>query len=107
MDRDELRVKLTGLEEAKALAERELANIRGRAEQLKVLERERDETMASLESMTRERLDRTTPERRHRLYGALGIRVEADAERSITVSGNVVVPDFPFDTEPSHTSSPS
>jgi hypothetical protein len=49
--------------------------------------------------MTRERLDRATPEQRHRFYGALGIRVEAGADRSFTVSGNVIIPEFPFESE--------
>jgi hypothetical protein len=97
--RDELRAKLADLDESKVAAEEELAAIRGRAERLEVLKREREEVLASLKGMAPERLDRATPDQRHRLYNALGLRVTAAADRSLSASGNIMVPSFPSDPE--------
>jgi hypothetical protein len=99
MGRDELRAKLADLDETKVAAEKELAATRGRAERLEVLKREREKVLATFEGMVPERLERVTPDQRHRLYNALGLRVTASADRSLSVSGNIIVPPFPSDPE--------
>jgi site-specific DNA recombinase len=99
MKRDELRVKLADLDDSKAAAEKELALVRGRAERLEALKRDREEVLASFAGMAPARLDRATPEQRLRLYNTLGLRVTAAADRSLSASGNIIVSPFPSDPE--------
>lgn len=107
MGRDELRSKLAELEETTAEAEREIAAIRGRAERLEALKRDRDEVLASYAGEVPERLKEATPETRNRVYRMLGLRVTAAADRALSARGRIALPPFPSDSEPSPTSSPS
>jgi site-specific DNA recombinase len=84
---DELREKLTGLDDLRKTAERELRTIEVRRETLQQLERDRDLIRDHYASMAPEALDSLTPEERHQLYRILSLRVTADADRNLTAEG--------------------
>jgi site-specific DNA recombinase len=87
MSRDELRTKLSALEEARKTAERELAMIRGREERLRVLERDKEALLTTYEDAVPETLDRLTPEERRRIYAMLKLRVTVGRDGVLDVSG--------------------
>lgn len=72
---DELRDRLSGLEEARRTAERELDALRERRERVEELERVRDDLLDSLEAMAPEVLRCLNPEERRHFYGLLPLRV--------------------------------
>jgi hypothetical protein len=72
---DELRDRLSGLEEARRTAERELGALRERRERVEELERARDGLLDSLEAMAPEVLGCLNPEERRHFYGLLPLRV--------------------------------
>ena len=61
MTLDELSVKLSELEDARLLAERELAKLRGVREEIEALERDADALLASYEHATPDDLDALGP----------------------------------------------
>ena len=66
---------------------RELAAIENRRERLELLERYKDEILNSYAKMVPEALDIFSPEERRRLYRMLWLKVIANPDRSLEVSG--------------------
>jgi hypothetical protein len=85
--REELREKLSALEEVRSTANRELEAHRIRRERLEELERDKDALLESYAQMTPEALESLTPEERHRLYGMLGLRATITMDGTLEVSG--------------------
>jgi DNA repair ATPase RecN len=75
---EELRTRLSELDEARKTAEGELATLRGREEHVRNLERYRDALLDSLDALT--------PEQRHQWYRLLGLRADVRADGTVEVS---------------------
>ena len=84
---DELGAKLATLEETHQTAQRELAALKGRAERLHALERDRDILLDSYSKLMPDVLDALEPEERHRVYKMLRLRVLAYLDGTLEVSG--------------------
>jgi site-specific DNA recombinase len=91
MDRDELRAKLAELQEDRETAEREIAAIEGRREQLEQMERDRETVMEHYAGAVPEALDDLSPEERHKIYKMLRLEVLAYPDKSLEVSGAILV----------------
>jgi site-specific DNA recombinase len=72
---DELRAKLSSLEETRTIAQRELEALRGRRERIEELERNKEAILEHYARIAPEALDSLIPEERHHLYGMLGLEV--------------------------------
>ncbi len=72
---DELRAKLSSLEEARTTAQRELEALRGRRERIEELERDKEAILEHYARIAPEALDSLAPEERHHLYRMLGLEV--------------------------------
>jgi site-specific DNA recombinase len=90
MDRDELRAKLAELQEDRETAEREIAAIEGRREQLQQMERDRETVMEHYAGTVPEALDDLSPEERHQIYKMLRLEVLAYPDKSLEVSGAIL-----------------
>jgi hypothetical protein len=86
----ELKGKLAALDERRAVAERELAEIAHHQEHLAELERGFEELAALYREQTREGLDLYTPRDRHDAYRSLGIHVIARPDGSLELTGRVL-----------------
>ncbi len=84
---DELRSRLTELEETRRTAQRELEALRNRKEYLDELERDRDALLDLLEETAPDALDSLTPEERHHVYELLKLRATLHADDTLEVSG--------------------
>lgn len=84
---DELRSRLAELAGTRAMAERELDNLRNRQEYVRELERDRDALLDKLEGVAPEALDSLVPEERHQVYKMLRLKVVANLDGSFEVSG--------------------
>lgn len=91
MARDELRVKLAELAEARESAERGLAAVEGRKERLERAERDRDAVLEHHVRFVPAALDAFSPEERHQLYKLLRLEVLGYPDKSLEVSGAVLV----------------
>jgi len=80
LTREELRTKLSELDEAKEVMEKELEACVQRVEVIKALEEDRDATLAAFAESVPEDLDYLAPEERHRVYKMLRLRVEVDGQ---------------------------
>ncbi len=87
MTLDELRAKLADLEETRATIERELKVLQGRQEHLESLERGKDAFLKSYAKMAPEALDSLSGEERHQLYKMLRLKVAANLDGTLEVSG--------------------
>lgn len=87
LTREELRAKLSELDEARQAIEEELEAYAQRAERLKTLEQDRDATLAAFVESVPEELDRLAPEERHRVYKMLGLRVDVEGGGQTEISG--------------------
>jgi flagellar motility protein MotE (MotC chaperone) len=87
MTLDELRAKLADLEETRATIERELKVLQGRQEHLESLERDKDALLKSYAKMAPEALDSLSGEERHQLYKMLRLKVAANFDGTLEVSG--------------------
>ena len=74
---DELREKLSQLDETKRVAKEELEALSERKERIAELERDRDALLESYARMAPEGMDLWTAEERHRVYQMLRLRVDA------------------------------
>ena len=83
----ELRAKLADLEETRATIERELKGLQGRQEHLKSLERDKDALLKSYAKMAPEALDSLSGEERHQLYKMVRLKVVANVDGTLEVSG--------------------
>jgi hypothetical protein len=61
--------------------------LEGRREKLEALERDKDAVLDDYARMTPEALDALTPEERHYLYSMLRLRVVAQSDGTVLVSG--------------------
>jgi len=84
---DELRSRFAELAETRAMAERELGNLRNRQEYVRELERDRDALLDKLERVAPEALAALVPEERHQVYKMLHLKVIANLDDSFEVSG--------------------
>ena len=87
MGREELREKLSALEEIRKTAKGELEAIRSHEERLEALERDKNALLEYYVEMTPEALESLTPEERHRVYGILGLGAPITMDDTLEVSG--------------------
>jgi hypothetical protein len=87
MSRDELREKLSKLEETREAARQELEEIEGRQACLRELERGKDTLLQSYASMVTGVLGELTPEERHRIYNILRLNVLSLPDKTLEVTG--------------------
>ena len=90
IDFDELRTRLTALEDTRKTAERELHALQRRAEHLAQLERDRDSLLESYTGLLPEAIDALGSEERHRVYRMIGMEVHLAPDGSFELSGDVV-----------------
>jgi hypothetical protein len=86
-DLQDLQDRLTELEEERAVGERELAALRGRAERVRELERDRHDVLNTMMGEAPDVLDSLDPEERHRFYKMLRIKVHMAADDSMEITG--------------------
>ena len=86
---DELRAKLTELDEVREAAERELSIIQKRVEHLESLEQDKDTLLASLEETVPEALDELTAEERRQLYEMVKLRLTAGVDGTLELNGKL------------------
>jgi hypothetical protein len=84
---DELGEKLQDLEETRKTAEGELEVLRSRRERIEELERDKEILLKSYASMAPEALSSLSPEERHQVYQMLRLKVVAQVDSTLEVSG--------------------
>jgi len=84
---DELRTKLQELDQIRKTAECELKVLHDREEYLNELEKDRDALLDSLAEVAPDALDSLTPEERHQVYKMLRLKVVANLDGSLEMSG--------------------
>ncbi|MDX6381883.1 MAG: site-specific recombinase, partial [Rubrobacteraceae bacterium] len=87
---DELGIKLSELDETRATALRELGALDHHRERVAELEAERDTLLESYADVTPGAIDAATPEDRHRVYRLLNLRVVANTDGTLEVSGALI-----------------
>jgi hypothetical protein len=87
IDLDELRAKLSAIEETREVAERELRRLKELREEMAGLERDKQELLETYTRMAPEALASLTPEERHRLYGMLRLTVTAHPDGTLEAVG--------------------
>jgi site-specific DNA recombinase len=87
----ELKSKIASLQERREIAEQELGKLTHHQERVAKLEREAEALMKQYHSQAREGLDLFTPEDRHDVYKALGIKILARADGVAELTGSVLV----------------
>jgi hypothetical protein len=87
---EELRTRLSTLEENCNTAERELRALRHRTERLKRLERDRDSLLESYVGLVPEAIDALGSEERHRVYRMIGMKAYLTTDGSFELSGDVM-----------------
>ena len=90
IDFEELRTRLSALEESRETAERELRALKHRTERLERLERDRDSLLESYVGLLPEAIDALGSEERHRVYKMLGMKAHLGADGSFELSGDVI-----------------
>src|SRR5215218_6426121 len=88
IDFEELRARLSALEETHKIAERELRALKHRTGRLERLERDRDSLLESYVSLLPEAIDALGSEERHRVYKMLGMKAHFGADGSFELSGD-------------------
>jgi hypothetical protein len=84
---EELGAKLRKTDEARGMAERELAEIEGRCGRIEQLERDRDAIMEHYAGMVPEALDDLTGEERHQIYRMIRLRVTIRQDGGLDAEG--------------------
>jgi DNA repair exonuclease SbcCD ATPase subunit len=84
---DELRSRLSELEETRTIAERELEALRSHKERIAELETDRDALLDSLADVAPDALAALTAEERHHVYRTLRLRVIVHQDNSLELSG--------------------
>jgi hypothetical protein len=98
---DELREKLAGLAEIRSAAEHALEEVRGRADRIIELERDRDALLASYQALALEELDDLSPQEHHDFYRTLRMIVYRHPEGGVEITGEFLPFDAPGrDTPP-------
>jgi hypothetical protein len=83
---EELRARLAEFDETRNTAERELAALRGHAEHILALERDRDALLDSLEAEAPKALDSLAPAQRHHWYKLLRLQAAVREDGTVKVS---------------------
>ena len=81
---DELRAKLAALQETREIAERELAALPGRKDQM---EHDKDALLEHYEAITPDALNALIPEERHEFYKVLRLKVTVSIDGTLEVTG--------------------
>jgi site-specific DNA recombinase len=84
---DELRAKLSALEETRTVAQRELDALSSRQEHIERLEKDADVILERYAGMVPGALDNLTSEERHRIYKMLRLKVLLHADGSTEITG--------------------
>jgi hypothetical protein len=84
---EELGAKLRETDEARGMAERELAEIEGRRGRIEQLERDRDAIMEHYARMVPEALDDLTGEEKHQVYRMIRLRVTIRQDGGLDAEG--------------------
>ena len=84
---EELREKLSGLEDARAVARSELDALRSCQEHIEQLQNDSDTILKRYAGMVPEALDTLSSEERHRVYKMLRLRVLLNADGSTEITG--------------------
>jgi recombinase-like zinc beta ribbon protein len=87
---DDLRARLTELEELRETANGELERLRHHEDEIAELERDRDALLAHYEVMAPEALDALTPEERRNLYTLLRLEVRLSLDGSLELRGAAI-----------------
>ncbi|HZF57849.1 MAG TPA: hypothetical protein VEZ19_05180, partial [Rubrobacter sp.] len=87
---DELRARMTELEEARSTADQALRTLQGRQEQVRQLERDKQTLLADYAELMPDALDGLDAAERHRVYGLLKVEALLAADGSLEVSGDVI-----------------
>jgi site-specific DNA recombinase len=90
MSRDELKAKLARLEETRETTEKELKALRTRQEKLEELQRDKGVLLEHYAVLAPDALDSLAPEERHRLYKMLKVKVVANLDEAIELTGDLV-----------------
>ena len=84
---DELRARLTELDHARSVAERELEALRNHRERIVGLATDRHTLLDSLVGVVPDALDSLTPEEHHHVYKLLRLRVTVNSDGTLEVTG--------------------
>ena len=87
MGREELRAKLAEVDEAREQARREIRTLKERRETVSRMEAEKEALIESYAGMIPGALEDLDPEKRHRIYKLLRLRVLAHPDKSLEVHG--------------------
>ena len=90
IDFEELRTRLSALEEARKTAERELRALQHHTERLERLERIRDSLLESYVGLVPKVIDALGSEERHRVYRMIGMKAYLTTDGSFELSGDVM-----------------
>lgn len=86
---DELRERLSGLDEDKRLAEHEVESLRRHNERLEEMRRDKDTLLAKLVELTLEHMDNLLPEERRLIYRRLGLTVTTREDGTLDIHGEL------------------
>jgi hypothetical protein len=89
IDFEELRERLSELDEETKVAEREIELLRNKEERLDEMKRNKDTLLTNLVEMTPRLLDELCSEEKHRIYEMLGLRVTSGENGSLDVAGDL------------------
>ena len=87
---EELRARIAELDETRRTADRELRDLRGRQEQIRQLEQDRDALLEHYAGLVPEALDELDAAERHHVYKMLRVEAVVWPDRSLEVSGDVI-----------------
>jgi site-specific DNA recombinase len=87
---DELREKLSEIEDTREVAQREIRQLKDVQAELASLEKDKEALLESYVSLAPEALDTLTPEERHRVYEMLRLKVSAHLDGTLEVNGVLV-----------------
>jgi hypothetical protein len=87
---DELKAHTAESEETRRMADRALRTLRGRQEQIRQLERDKQTLLAHYADLVPDALDGLDAAEHHRVYGLLGVEALVAADGSLEVSGDVI-----------------
>jgi site-specific DNA recombinase len=90
IDFDELRARMAELDETRRTADRELRDLRGRQEQIRQLEEDRDALLEHYASLVPEALDNLDATERQQVYRMLRVEAAISPDGSLEVSGDVI-----------------
>jgi hypothetical protein len=90
IDFEELRARLTALEDKRKTAEQELRALQRRTEHLAQLERDRDGLLENYAGLMPEAIDALGSQERYRVYRMIGMEAHLASDGSFDLSGDVV-----------------